>query len=92
MSDTRVVYGLGGYDPAAPNDNVITAEPVTLPPETANRRTIERQAADALAANRTFIAKGATNTAADVRAQTIALSRQVNALIRLQLADLSGTD
>jgi hypothetical protein len=56
-----------------------------------NAATIRTQAANALAANRTFIALTAP-TNAQVVAQTKALSRQMNALIRLALGNLDGTD
>jgi hypothetical protein len=56
-----------------------------------NEATIRQQAADALTANRAFIAD-ANVTSAEAIAQTKALSRQVNALIRLQLADFTSAD
>lgn len=56
-----------------------------------NQRTIEDQALAALTANRTYIDR-ASPTAAQTTAQVKALSRQNNALIRLLLGQLDGTD
>jgi hypothetical protein len=67
-------------------------DPPTSTTRNPNRATIETQARNALTTNRAFIDRGTSNTAAQVRDQTIALSRQVNALIRLELGDLTGTD
>lgn len=53
----------------------------------ANRVTIETRARNAATVNATFLAIGAP-TNAQVLAQTKALTRQVNALLRLQLSDL----
>ncbi len=53
-----------------------------------NRSELEKKAVQALANNATFLAI-ATPTAAQNAAQAKALTRQVNALIRLQLADLA---
>ncbi len=58
-------------------------------PADTNRATIEQQAANALAANRTYVAS--TPTAAQVAAQSKTLSRQVNGIIRLLLQQLDGT-
>jgi hypothetical protein len=57
----------------------------------ANRLTIEDQARQALVNNRTFVAL-ATPTNAQVLAQTRALSRQVNGIIRMLLNQLDDTD
>ncbi len=56
-----------------------------------NRRTIEQQATDALATNRTF-AGIASPTAAQTTAQVKALTRQTNGVIRLLLGQLDATD
>lgn len=56
-----------------------------------NEDTLRKQAAQALAANRIFLAI-ATPTAAQNTAQIKALTRQVQALIRFTLDDLTGTD
>lgn len=59
--------------------------------ERANRTTIEQQAATALANNKSFLAI-ASPTTAQITAQVKALTRQNNALIRLALGRLDGTD
>lgn len=56
-----------------------------------NRSTIQTQAADAMAGNRTFLAL-ASPTNAQVVAQVKALTRQNNAVIRLALNQLDGVD
>lgn len=55
-----------------------------------NREAIRAAAAQALTANRSYVAS--TPTAAQTTAQVKALSRQVNGLIRLLLDALDGTD
>jgi hypothetical protein len=90
-TDTVTVYGPGGYDPGKPDGNVVETHTVEIPPEEDNRRTIEASAAQALAANRTFLAI-ASPTNAQNAAQVKALTRQMNALIRLTLGHLDGTD
>lgn len=62
-----------------------------IPPERANRTTIETQATQALDTNRTFLAN-ASPTNAQTLAQVKALTRQNNGLIRLLLNRLDGTD
>ena len=65
---------------------------VTHPPgsKEANRRTITTKAQTALSANATFLAMSSP-TAAQIRTQVNRLTREVNALIRLQLGDLDTT-
>ena len=58
---------------------------------TGNRGTITGRASQALADNRAFLAK-ATFSNAEVLAQVKDLSRQNNAIIRLLLNTLDGTD
>jgi hypothetical protein len=71
----------------------MTSEQVVVVDTTAdtNAASIRDLAAAALAANRTFIALP-TPTNTQVVAQTKALTRQMNALIRLALGRLDGTD
>ncbi len=57
----------------------------------ANQRAMWQAARNALTANRTFLAI-ATPTNAQTLAQVKALTRQMDALIRLQLNHLDGTD
>lgn len=58
---------------------------------TTNGDSLRAQASGALAANRSYIAL-ASPTATDTTKQVKALSRQMNALIRLLLGQLDGTD
>lgn len=83
-----VVYGPGGYDPSKPNNNVIATTSITIPPDVANGRTLQQKARQALIDNGTYLAI-ATPTAAQNTAQVKRLTRQVNALIRLQLNELA---
>ena len=73
-------------------DGVLVNEyDITIPDEVANERTLRSQAATALQNNRDFIAITSPSNA-QVVAQVKALSRQVNALIRLELKELGGTN
>jgi hypothetical protein len=56
-----------------------------------NEETLRQQARQALDANRTFLAL-ASPTNAQTLAQVKALTRQVQALIRFELDDLTSTD
>lgn len=56
-----------------------------------NQATLQTRAQAALAANTTFLALGATPTAAQVRDQTITLTKECTALIRLLLGQLDST-
>lgn len=56
-----------------------------------NRRTLEERAQQALAVNAAYLAL-ATPTQAQAGAQVKALTRQVQALIRLQLGQLDATE
>lgn len=56
-----------------------------------NRAVLVGQAEDALVGNRTFLALSSP-TNAQTLAQVKALTRQMNAVIRLAVGDLTGTD
>jgi len=60
-------------------------------PQELNEQQIRQAAANALATNRTYIARP-TPTTAQTTAQVKDLSRQNNGIIRLLLAQLDGTD
>lgn len=87
----KTTYGPGGYDPQASDGNVVSVEPITFPPEEENRLTMEQRAAQAVAVNRAFLAL-ASPTNAQTLAQVKHLTRVSSALVRLQLADFTGTD
>lgn len=65
---------------------------VTRSRMTDNEAAIHADAKQALAANRTYLQTANTATAAEVRAQVAALTRQMNGLIRLAIRQLDGTD
>lgn len=69
----------------------ITDAPVPEPQTHKNAATLRTQAANAIDANKTFLAISAPSNA-QVLAQTKALTRQVNAVIRLVIGSLEGTD
>lgn len=71
--------------------NLIGTETAEMLASQANRQTLVDQATQATANNRTYIAL-ASPTAAQTTAQTKALSRQNNAIIRLLLNQLDATD
>ena len=73
------------------NGVLVNTYQVPIPDEVANERTLRSQAATALQNNRDFIAITSPSNA-QVVAQVKALSRQVNALIRLELKELGGTN
>jgi uncharacterized protein YjdB len=64
---------------------------VQIPQESANRDALFTAAANALATNRSFIAN-ASPTNVQVVAQLKAMARQMNAIIRITLNQLDGTD
>jgi len=67
------------------------AEASALNVKAGNEQTLRTKAQQALAANDTFLAVGAAATAAQVRTQTITLTKECNALIRLLLNELDST-
>lgn len=91
MSVTIETYGPGGFDPAAADGGVVETVTVPVAPEAVNADTLHQRARTALASNRAFISDS-TITTAEAIAQTKALSRQMNAVIRLLLNELDGTD
>lgn len=88
-----VVYGLGGYDPRKPNNNIISTTTVEVPPEVENARTLKARVRAGIGNNANYLALANPNVAQNT-AQIRALTRQVNALHRLnleQLDDVTGT-
>lgn len=71
--------------------NVLDERVETLPPERANRDAIEQTLRQAFTTNRDYIATTGP-TAVQTTAQVKALSRQINALLRLTFGLLDGTD
>ena len=92
-SDDTVEYGDGTtvrtvwHSDGRPPEVTVTHPPGS---KEANRRTITTKAQTALSANATFLALSSP-TAAQIRTQVNRLTREVNALIRLQLGDLDTT-
>lgn len=85
MDRTVTVYGPGGYDPSKPNNNVVETFTVTTPVTQDNAEALWAKAQTALSNNATFLAIASPSNA-QIAAQVKALTRQVNALVRLQLA------
>lgn len=85
-----VTYGLGGYDPAKPASNVVSTVTVTVPPETLNADTLAQRAAQAIAANVTYLAIAAPTTA-QITAQVARLTRETTALLRMHLGAYEDT-
>ena len=73
------------------NGTVVEDRTVPDDPAVTNRDTIEQQARQALATNRTYVGL-ANPTAAQTTAEVRALARQMNGVIRLLLNALDGTD
>lgn len=67
-------------------DGTITEVEVQVPDSIVNRELIEKRARQALKSNRDYLQSNPT--AAQVKAQVEALTRQVNGLIRLTLNEL----
>lgn len=90
---TATVYGPGGFDPSKPANNTAGTAQVDVADEIVNADTLVQRATAALASNVTFLANGSPSNV-EVVAQVRALTKQVNALIKLrvgQLADTTGT-
>lgn len=87
------VYGIGGFDPAKTNNNVIISATLTVDQADINGDALRNKAQTALTNNQAFLAISSP-TNAQALAQIQALTRQMDALIRLQLAllaDISDT-
>lgn len=70
---------------------LVSTHTVTVAESDANHRQIVQRAREALADNRAFLAKPSPSNA-QVLAQVRSLTQQANALIRLAVGDLGGTD
>ena len=70
---------------------LVSEAQVTIPDSLANQRALRQAAQQALTTNRAFISNASPSNAQTV-AEVKALARQVNALIRLELNQLDGTD
>lgn len=90
ITDGQVVSDLWFDDRGAP---ITAAAAVTAQ---GNRAALEQQALAGLAANKAWLVRvkpvSAAAQASSAHDQTTALTRQMNALARLLLGDLSGTD
>lgn len=89
-SDVRLQTGYGYWDPVTRTVKDVVPSPVDLE---ANRVNIEGKAITALTGNATYLALGSPTNAQNL-AQIRALTRQMNALIKLtlnQLDDVTGT-
>lgn len=87
-----VTYGVGGYDPNQPNNNIISDVTVSDPIEQTNLANLVGKARNAVATNTNFQTNAATVTyplsAAAQQAlvnEVVAMSRQNNALIKIVL-------
>lgn len=81
-------FGLGGYQPATQGGNIVAEVDLTAPTVVANAGALVAKARAALATNAAFLAIASPSNAQAV-AQVQALTRQVNALIKLALDDLA---
>ena len=91
MSTTpHVVYGPGGFDTTKPNDNVILSETITVDQSAVNLDLLQQKAQNAIANNVTFLGLSSPTNAQAV-AQVQALTRQVDALIRVVLGLFDST-
>jgi hypothetical protein len=79
-----IEYGIGGFDPSKPNNNVISRKTEEVAPEETNADQVRSKLIEGLQANRDFISLS-NPTAAQTAAQVRRLTRQTNALIRLTL-------
>lgn len=77
--------------PYTAEENAAADERAALRTEETNRETLIKRATEALTANRAYLAIGSPTTAQNA-AQIRALTRQMNAVIRLAAHDLTGTD
>lgn len=81
---TVTEYGPGGYDPNLPNNNVVNTFTVQTSITADNAAALWSKAQAALTNNQTFLAI-TSPTNAQIATQVKALTRQVNALIRMRL-------
>lgn len=98
LTSVRVLsvrWGAGGLLDVEFADDLDAATAAAVVTRVESRNTVEEQlrraAVTALAANRDYLAKSST-TAAEDKAQLRAVTKQVNALVRLVLGRLDGTD